>query len=99
MEMTWWLSMDIRALALQSFWDLLSSAPHTKGAPAYDRNPLWCHKGPQTVLIPKGVTVMPTAPEAPLPVGRAELPSTQLAGGWATQAQRAPKAFPHVPGP
>lgn len=54
------------------------------------------------VLTPKGVTVMPIVPEAqppPLPVSRAELPSTQLAEGWTTQAQRVPKAFPHVFGP
>lgn len=95
-----WLSTGTRALALQSFWDLLFRCPHIKGAPAYDRNPLWCQGDPRhPVLVPRGVTVIPTAPEAHLPVGRAELPSTQLTGGWATQAQRVPKAFPYVPGP
>lgn len=63
--------------ALQSLWDLISSAPYIKGAAAHDRKPLWCHRRHQTpVPNPKGVTVLPAAAEVqppPLPVSRAEL--------------------------
>lgn len=30
---------------------MLSSACHIKGAPAYDRSPLWWHRGPQTPSV------------------------------------------------